>query len=323
MRFEFATSTRIIFGRGTINEVVPLLPEEAKRAFLVTGSNISRSSILIEQMERQNISITTFSVKGEPTVEKVKEGIEKGREENVDIVIGCGGGSVLDAGKAIAALITNSGDLMDYLEVIGNSKPLGHRPAPYIAIPTTAGTGAEVTKNSVVLSKKHKVKVSMRNIMMIPDIAVIDPELTLTVPPSVTASTGLDALTQVIEPYLSKMANPMTDAICIEGINRGARSLRKAYQDGSDIDAREDMCLVSLFGGMALANAKLGAAHGFAGPIGGMFPAPHGVICAKLLPFVMKANVEALKEREPDSPLISRFLEVSKILTGKQNAFTR
>jgi alcohol dehydrogenase class IV len=167
---------------------------------------------------------------------------------------------------------------------------------------------------------EHKVKVSMRSPLMLPALAVIDPELTYSMPPSVTASTGLDALTQLIEVYVSNKANPLTDGICREGLIRAGRSLSKAYDDGDNKSAREDMALASLFGGIGLANAKLGAAHGFAGPLGGMFPAPHGVICARLLPFVMETNVCALLDRQPDSPAVTRFDEVAQLLTGNASA---
>jgi alcohol dehydrogenase class IV len=236
------------------------------------------------------------------------------------MVIGLGGGSVLDAGKAIAALLTNSGDLFDYLEVIGRGQPLKEPSAPYIAIPTTAGTGAEVTRNAVLASPEHKVKVSLRSPTMLPRLAVVDPELTYSMPPAVTASTGLDALTQVMEPYVSHLANPLTDAVCRQGIQRAGRSLRRAFDNGQDTEARKDMALASLFGGLALANAKLGAVHGFAGPIGGMFQAPHGAICARLLPFVMETNVNALASREPDSSALARYDDVARLLTGDDTA---
>jgi alcohol dehydrogenase class IV len=169
----------------------------------------------------------------------------------------------------------------------------------------------------VLASPQHQLKVSLRSPSMLPRLAVVDPELTYSMPPAVTASTGLDALTQVLEPFVSNQANPMTDGICREGLGRAARSLRRAYEDGRDAEARQDMALVSLFGGLALANAKLGAVHGFAGPLGGLFPAPHGTICARLLSTVMEANVRALQARMPDSPALARYDEVAKLLTGK------
>ena len=237
-----------------------------------------------------------------------------------DLVIGFGGGSAMDTAKAAAALLKNQGDIYDYLEVIGKALPLKNRPLPCIAIPTTAGTGAEVTRNAVLTSPEQRVKVSLRSPLMLPVIALVDPELTLDLPKEITASTGLDALTQVIEPFVSNAANPLTDALCKEGMARAARSLRRAYHSGKEIQAREDLCITSLFGGLALANAKLGAVHGFAGVLGGMYPGPHGAICARLLPLVIESNLDALKRREPSNPAINRLEDVARILTGNPNA---
>src|SRR5207249_4836064 len=176
------------------------------------------------------------------------------------------------------------------------------------------------TRNAVLASPKHRMKVSLRSPFMLPKIALIDPELTYDLPPSITASTGLDALTQLIEPYVSSRANPLTDALCVDAIRRAARSLRIAVQHGRDRDARSDMALSSLCGGLALANAGLGAVHGFAGPIGGMFPAPHGALCACLLPQVMKINLRALRERLPASEVLRRYAEIAQQLTGDEAA---
>jgi alcohol dehydrogenase class IV len=237
-----------------------------------------------------------------------------------DSVIGLGGGSVMDAGKAIAALATNPGDISDYLEVIGKGNALPNAPLRYIAIPTTAGTGTEATRNAVIESPEQQVKVSLRSPLMLPWLAVVDPELTYTMPPQLTASTGLDALTQLIEPFVSVKANPITDAICREGMRRVALSLVRACENGSDQTAREGMSLASLLGGMALANAGLGAVHGFAGPLGGMLHAPHGAICARLLPLVMDVNIRALKGHQPEHPTLARYAEIAQILTGDRNA---
>ena len=250
----------------------------------------------------------------------MREAVCKAREASCQLVVAIGGGSALDAGKAVAALLTNPGDPLDYLEVIGQARPLQHPSAPLVALPTTAGTGSEVTRNAVLLSREHKVKASMRSPFMLPAVAIIDPELTYDLPAAVTASTGLDALTQVIEPYVSLRANPMTDALCREGMTRAARSLRRACEDGKNASAREDMCVASLMGGLALANAGLGAVHGFAAALGGMFSAPHGALCARLLGPVIDANLVALRQREPDSPLIARFEDMSHILTGDRSA---
>lgn len=320
MKFEFATATRILFGPGTFQEVASLATEMGKRAFVVTGRSVERATPLLERLKKHRVESVLVNVPGEPTIDIVLAGVERARETQCDFVIGFGGGSVLDTGKAIAALMTNEGDVFDYLEVIGRGKPLTHAPAPYIAVPTTAGTGSEVTRNAVLASPAHRVKVSLRSPLMLPRLAVVDPELTHSMPPAVTASTGLDALTQVLEPYVSNQANPMTDAICREGVGRAARSLKRAYEDGGDAAARQDMALVSLFGGLALANAKLGAVHGFAGPLGGLFHAPHGTICARLLPYVVEVNVRALQARMPDAPALVRYDEVAQLLTGKSTA---
>jgi alcohol dehydrogenase class IV len=204
--------------------------------------------------------------------------------------------------------------------VVGKGRPLQVPALPSIALPTTAGTGAEVTKNAVLASSEHRVKASLRHDSMLPKVALVDPALTLSMPPAVTAATGLDALTQCLEPYVSCQNNPLTDALALEGMKRGARSLRRAVRDGQDLSAREDMALCSLFGGLSLANAKLGAVHGFAAPLGGQFESPHGAVCARLLPLVMKTNVAALRERAPASPLLPRFAEVARALTGNPAA---
>jgi alcohol dehydrogenase class IV len=246
--------------------------------------------------------------------------VGEARGSGCELVIGVGGGSVIDAAKALSALITNPGDPLEFLEVVGKGRPLVATPLPFIAVPTTAGTGAEVTKNAVLASTEHRVKVSLRSDAMLPRVALVDPELTLSMPPALTAATGLDALTQVIEPFVSCRANPLTDALSREGITRGARALRRAFNDGSDHEARSDMALTSLCGGLSLANAKLGAVHGFAGPIGGMFAAPHGAVCARLLPCVVAGNIAALRAREPESPALGRYGELARMLTGRPTA---
>jgi len=318
MRFEFATDNRIIFGPGTLKEVAPLAGEMGRRPLVVSAGSVERTAPLLDQLQAQGLVSTIFVVAKEPTIDLIAAGVKQARDFDCDFVVGLGGGSVIDTGKAIAALLTNPGDALEYLEVIGQGKKLTEPPLPYIAIPTTAGTGAEVTRNAVLASPEHRVKVSLRSPLMLPRLAVVDPELTTSIPPSVTASTGLDALTQVMEPYVSVNANPLTDTLALEGMQRVAHSLRRAYEEGDDTSAREDMALASLFGGLALANAKLGTVHGFAGVMGGMYPdAPHGIICARLLPHVTEANVRALQAREPDSPALKRYEGVAQLLTGQ------
>jgi alcohol dehydrogenase class IV len=320
MEFEFATAARIVFGPGRLKELPGLAAMLGENALIVTGRSTDRAETLADLLTQQNISCCLFNITEEPTTQVVIEGANLAKGNNCDLVIALGGGSAVDAGKAIAALITNEGDLFDYLEVIGAGKAIKEKPVPLIAVPTTAGTGSEVTKNAVLKDQEKKVKVSMRHPMMIPDIALIDPELTYTLPPNLTASTGLDALTQLMEAFVSNKASPLTDGICREGLLRAGRSLKIAYDQGESAEAREDMAVASLFGGLALANAGLGAVHGFAGSLGGMFTAPHGIICARLLPHVMKANIEALTDRDPHSPNLRKYAEVSRLLTGQASA---
>ena len=320
MSFEFATATRIVFGAGAASQIAGEAKLLGKRALLVTGANPRRAERLLAELYAAGVPAQIFQAIGEPATFTVEDGVAAAKEGNCDLVISIGGGSVIDAGKAIAAMMNNEGALLDYLEIVGHGKPLLKRSAPFIAIPTTAGTGAEVTRNAVLASPEHKVKVSLRSPHMLPSIAVVDPELTYDLPPTLTASTGLDALTQLIEPFVCRRANPMTDGFCIEGIQRAARSLREAVFNGQNKSAREDMAMASLFGGLALANAGLGAVHGFAGPIGGSFPAPHGAICAVLLPHVMAANLRALRERGPDSLALHRYDRIATLLTGNPQA---
>jgi alcohol dehydrogenase class IV len=315
MHFEFATASRIIFGVGSLKEIGPAASSFGRHALVVTGRNPARAEPLVDLLGHAGIAATIFPVPGEPTLTAVEQGLAAARRAGCDLVIGFGGGSALDAGKAIAAMLTNPGELLDYLEVIGRGQSLSNAPAPCVAIPTTAGTGSEVTRNAVLGSPAHQLKGSLRSPLLLPRLAVIDPELTWDLPPSVTASTGLDALTQLIEPYVSCRANPMTDAVCVEAMQRAARSLRVAFKHGRDTAARTDMTLASLFSGMALANAGLGAVHGFAAPIGGRFDAPHGAVCAALLPHVMAANLRALRTRAPGSCALPRYDHVARFLT--------
>jgi alcohol dehydrogenase class IV len=317
--FTFATATEIVFGRGSVQDLAPRVASFGGRALVVTGSAPSRSGVL-GPIEEAGVEVTAFGITAEPTTAVARAGVARAREAGCDVVVGAGGGSVLDGAKAIAALLTNGGEPLDYLEVIGAGRKIEKASAPFLAVPTTSGTGSEVTRNAVLASPEHRVKVSLRSVLMLPRLALLDPELTVSVPPHVTASTGLDALTQVLEPFVSSRANPLTDAVCRDGLTRAARSLRRAYDDGADIDAREDMALVSLYGGMALANAGLGAVHGFAGPLGGMLGAPHGALCARLLPGVITANLRALRQRDAGSPGLARYAEVARILTGRTDA---
>lgn len=319
-RFEFATATNILFGAGTLNELGAIASGMGSKALVAAGFRGTGLDRLEELLSASGVTCERFPVSGEPTVDVVLQAVQASREAGCDLVIGFGGGSALDTGKAVAALLTNPGDPLDYLEVVGRNLPLRQRPAPFIAIPTTSGTGSEVTRNAVLAVPEKQVKVSLRSPFMLARVALIDPELTYTLPPEITASTGMDALAQVIEPYVSRRANPLTDLYCRDGIQRAARSLVRAFQDGSDRAAREEMSFTSLMGGLALANAGLGAVHGFASPIGGMFAAPHGAVCSALLPAVVMVNARALAEREPQNSALARYAEIARLITGDPHA---
>jgi len=317
--FEFATATRILFGPGSSRQLPTIAGGLGSRALLVTGKNSTRSARIVQSLESAGVAVTPFAVSGEPSVSIVEQGIQHAKHAGCDLVISVGGGSAIDAGKAIAVMLANPGELLDYLEVIGRGQTLPAPSLPFIALPTTAGTGSEVTRNAVLASPEHRVKVSLRSPSMLPKAAIVDPELTFGLPAAVTAATGLDALTQLIEPYVCARANPMIDALCLEGIDRAARSLRACVQKDTP-EARTDMSLAALFGGLALANAGLGAVHGFAGPIGGMFDAPHGAVCGLLLPAVMETNLAALKARSPAHPSVPKYDLLAKRLTGDPSA---
>ena len=320
MSIDFSTANRIIFGAGRISSLGEIIGHYGKRVLIVKGKKFPDPKTIFAICENANVRWDCFNVVNEPNVETINRSVELGREKKSDFVIGFGGGSVIDTGKATSALLNNQGSLLDYLEVVGKGKPLKKTSKPYIAIPTTAGTGSEVTRNAVISVPEKKVKVSMRNAYLLPEVAIIDPELTYGVPKTITAVTGMDAFTQVIEPYVSRYSNVLVDMFCKDAIPRGASYLLRAWKNGNDHEARENISWVSLMGGLALANAKLGAVHGFAGPIGGMFHAPHGAVCAALLPSVMLVNAEALSNRGNDLEKISRFENIARWVTGVENA---
>jgi alcohol dehydrogenase class IV len=320
MRFEFSTAGKIVFGPGVADELAKMVAGFGGRAFLLLGSDPHRFGRILDQLASAAIAYDVFRITGEPTTDVAQAAVASARRAQCQVVIAIGGGSVIDTGKVVAAMLRNEGQLLDYLEVVGAGKPLKGEPVPHIAMPTTAGTGAEVTHNAVLRVPEHRVKVSMRSPLLLPRVALVDPLLTHSMPAELTASTGMDALTQLIEPFVSNKANPLTDGVCREGLHRAGRSLRRVFRDPNDAPAREDMAIASLFSGLALANAALGAVHGFAGPLGGMTDGPHGVICGKLLPHVIETNVRAMQNRAPDSPALARFDEVAQILTGKTTA---
>jgi alcohol dehydrogenase class IV len=315
--FDFGTAGRIIAGAGRVAELASVLSELGRRALVCTGANPGRHEELLAGL---GMPIAVFPVSGEPTIATARAATELARDHGADVVTAIGGGSVIDIGKSVAMLLSNGGDPLDYLEVIGAGRKITQQAAPCVAVPTTAGTGAEVTANAVLTSPADGVKVSLRSSTMIPKLALVDPELTVSCPPTVTASSGLDALTQCLEPFVCRQANALTDVLAAEGLRRAASGLRAAYADGQDIKARTDMAMCSLLGGIALANAKLGAVHGLAGVIGGTADVPHGVACAALLVPVMEANVHVLTASQPGHPALGRYARAAGLLTGSASA---
>src|SRR4051795_3101650 len=265
MQFEFATVPRIVFGSGSVSMLAGAVRGYGSKVLMVRGSSAKRAAGLVETLHAEKLGISEFTVEEEPTVQVVRDGAQAAKGH--DCVIGFGGGSAIDAAKAIAALASNSGEPLDYMEVIGKGKALEAKPVPFIAMPTTAGTGAEVTRNAVIGSPDHGVKASLRSPHLLARLAIIDPDFTTNLPPEITAYTGLDALTQLIEPYTSCRANAFTDGLCFDGMSRAASSIRTVYHEPHNKPAREYMSYASQLSGLALSNAGLGAVHGFAGPL--------------------------------------------------------
>jgi alcohol dehydrogenase class IV len=319
--FELSTATRVVFGPGRVAEVpAEVAALGVDRLLLVTGRSPDRAAPTAAALASLRIGVVPFPVPGEPTVERVREGLALARSEGCRGVLALGGGSALDCGKAVAALAGSGGDPLDHLEVIGRGQPVVGPPLPFVAVPTTAGTGSEVTRNAVLGSPADGVKASLRSPHLLARLAVVDPELLAGAPASVRIASGLDALSQLVEPYLSARANPLTDALAAEGIRRSARSLRAACLAEPDAAQREDLALASLLGGLCLANAGLGAVHGFAAPAGGMLGAPHGALCAALLVPCLTVNLGALRARAPAHPATARFAVLAQWLTGRPEA---
>jgi len=312
-RFEFATAGRVLAGSGRAAELPGVLAGLGSRVLVCTGANPARHDGLLAGL---GLPTAVLEVGAEPTVGLARAGVRAAREHGADVVVSIGGGSVIDTGKAIAMLLGNGGDPLDYLEVIGAGQAITRPAVPCVAVPTTAGTGAEVTANAVLASPEHRLKASLRSPLMIPRVALVDPHLTVSCPRAVTAASGLDALTQCLEPLVSPRASPLTDGLASEGLRRAAAGLRAAYADGENLAARADMATCALLGGMALANAKLGAVHGLAGVIGGIADVPHGIACAAVLAPVISANVRALRSGPPGQPALVRYGRAARLLTG-------
>ena len=321
--FEFSTVGRIVFGPGAADGLGDIAASFGRRALLVVGSRtLDRDGVvrrIAAALAERKVEATVFAAHGEPDVELVDSAARQAVDEGCDLVIGLGGGSALDAAKAAAVLATNGGSALDYMEVVGRGASLNRPGLPIVAVPTTAGTGAEATRNAVITARERAFKASIRSPYLLPRVAVVDPTLTLSLPAGVTASTGLDALTQLLEAFVSRRASAITDALALEGLRRAGRSLAKACDRGDDLEARTDMCLASLLGGVVLANAGLGAVHGFASPLGGRYPIPHGAACAALLPHVTSANVWALRQRDPGGPTLAKYAAAGEALLGTRS----
>lgn len=313
--FEMLNVGRIVFGRGSVARLPELIKGMGSASLVIHNvgrATLSRISALLDQAATEY-----FELKGEPKVADVQQALDLARSRGCDCIIGLGGGSAIDAAKATAGLLGNGGEPLDYMEVVGRGRRIARPAAPWIAVPTTAGTGAEATRNAVISCPEKQFKASIRSELLLPRLALIDAELHVDLPPETTASSGMDALCQLIESYTSTGAQPVTDALAIKGIELASRSLLGAYRNGKDIAAREDMALAALLSGVTLSNAGLGAVHGFAAPLGGNFPIPHGVVCAALLPHVIEANVAALRAQSVDHPVLRRYADVGRVIRGK------
>src|SRR5215217_695886 len=320
VRFDLTLPGEIRFGAGRVSEVPGALADlGAKRVMVITGRTTSRADGIRAALNAADMSSVVFGVTSEPSIERVRAAVDLVLESGCDAVLGFGGGSPLDVAKAVAVLATSGTDPLEHLEVIGAGRPIERPGLPCIAVPTTAGTGSEVTRNSVLSGSG--VKASLRSPLLLPKVALVDPDLLVGVPKPTIAASGMDALSQLIEPLLSQRANPFTDALAREGIRRSARSLRRAYEDGmEDPGVREDLAIVSLFSGMCLANSGLGAVHGLAAATGARLSAPHGAVCAAALAPTVAVNLRALRDRAPNHPALPRFAELATLLTGRSDA---
>ncbi|MFX1488336.1 MAG: iron-containing alcohol dehydrogenase [Promethearchaeota archaeon] len=321
--FNFSRIPHITFGNGKLLELYNFIPKFGKNILFIIGEKSLKESgkwdEIVSTIKDKSINYSYLSISGEPSPTLIDENTAKFRNSSIDLVIGIGGGSVIDAGKAISAMIPKEDSIKDYLEGVGDKVHDGTK-IPYIAIPTTSGTGSEATKNAVISEVgPNGFKKSLRHDNLVPNIAIIDPQLVLSCPPSVSAACGMDAFTQLLEAYVSSKANPMTDALAISGMEYISANLLKASSNGaSNIEVRAAMAYGSLLSGLALANAGLGIIHGLASPIGGFFDIPHGVVCGTLLAEATKMNIEKLKEKGSMGKIgLKKHAEIGALLNGK------
>lgn len=318
--FHFARLPLIYFGCGKINELPGIISNYGKSVLLVTGVRSFAASPaaagLFEQMESRGVTIHRVTVDHEPSPELIDETVRKFRGMEINVVVSIGGGSVIDAGKAISSMLDKNGSVREYLEVVGDKEHPGTK-VPFIAVPTTSGTGSEVTKNAVISrTGSDGFKRSLRHDNLVPDAAVVDPDLTLDCPPDITAAAGMDCFTQLTEAYLSTKSNEYTDALALEGIRAIKRSLVRSYTHGHDIEARSDMSFAALTSGICLANAGLGAVHGLAGTIGAIYDIPHGVVCGTLMAVANEMTVRELRRISRVHPSLNKYAVLGRLFSG-------
>lgn len=322
---SWVSPAEVTIGQGTAREAGAWAESQPGLTALVTGSRFNHLAEILEwSKEYQSQFLRMVQSGGEPDLDTLRNHVSRARQAGVTSVIGIGGGSVIDTAKAIAGLVPQpeDQDIGDFFEIIGRGISLPFRALPVMAIPTTAGTGAEATRNAVIGSSTHQVKVSLRHASMVPSRVILDPELTLSMPQHLTASTGLDAITQLIEALTTRRRNPFTDGICREGLALAARSFPVVLDQPRNLSARSDMLIAGYFSGLALANSGLGAVHGFAAPLGGIYKVPHGEVCAALLPAVLSCNwsqLDSLAASESQD-LKTRYTFISRIFTGRDDA---
>lgn len=296
MQFNFYTPTKLIVGQGKVKEIGNVAGDYGKKPFVVVGQSAydtGTADLVIQCLNHAGLKPVLYTKPaGEPDQEMTDQTSEEARKQECDFVISVGGGSVIDLAKAVSGLVTNPGSVEDYLEGVGKGRKLQHKAIPHIAVPTTAGTGAEVTRNAVISSKKKKYKKSFRHPSLYPELAILDAELSVHLPAEQTAYSGMDAITQLIESYITWKANPITDALALQGLFLAFHSIRVVVDDGKDLTHRENLLLASTLSGICLANAGLGLAHGFASGLGALYDAPHGKVCAIMLPHAMRYNKE-------------------------------
>jgi alcohol dehydrogenase class IV len=322
--FSFSSIPALHFGARKISVLPSVIKTFGMRILLVTGERSFTSSQhghdLLQQLHASAIHVDLYTIPKEPTAEIIDDAVKLFHGSSHDVVVAIGGGSVLDAGKAIAAMLLLNESVKEYLEGVGSKPSHPGIKLPFIAVPTTSGTGSEATKNAVISSVgENGYKKSLRHNNFVPDVAIVDPLLTLSCPQSVTSASGMDAFTQLLESYLSTGCNVISDALALEGLKRVSRSLLNAYSNGSDLEARTDMAMASYLSGITLANAGLGLVHGFASSIGGLFEIPHGVICSTLMASVNKLTVEKLRSVRRDHEALHKYAVAGKIFSSVEN----